>query len=323
MSDTTHAYRHASCKYVTWLITSCSEQNNTQYDMVHSYLRHDSFTRVTWLIYNFEKAQIYVWRDSLLHVLSKTKHDVTWLIYIWDVTWLYVWHDSFTRLELLVYDLTRLRAWRDSFMCVTWLRMCDLTYSYAWHDLFLCVTWLIQMCDMAHTDVWHDLFTCVTWLIHMCDMTYSYWNMTFSYVLHKSRTSVWHDLFTCMTWLLIHGTWLIHMCDMTQFIRVTLLTHKHVTWRIFLGDNVCRGNQKKRCDMTHVIWWRDSLHLCDMMGSAGEGVRGTKHNVGSCDKTHSWIIYKKTNRTWAPGTWFIDCFPKKNVMTHSMFFLHK
>jgi len=238
-----------------------------------------------------------MWHDSLLLVPSKTIRNMTWFIHICDMTHPHVWHDLFIILKRLkyMYDVTHYfmfsakqnTTWHDLFIyetsldymfdmthlhvwncwCMTWLvYVHDVTHLCVWRD-FVCVIWLIHMRDMTYSYVWHDLFTCVTWLIHMCDMTYSYWNMTFSYVLHKSRTSVWHDLFTCMTRLLIHVTWLIHMCDMTQFIRVTSLTHKHVTWRIFLGDNVCRGNQKKRCDMTHVIWWRDSLYLCDIMGS--------------------------------------------------------
>jgi len=278
---------------VTWFIHIC--------DMVHSYLRHDSFTRVTWLIYNFEMAHIYVWRDSLLHVLSKTQQDVTWLIYMCDRTRLYVWHDSFTRLELLVYDITRLRSWRDSFMCVTWLRMCDMTYSYAWHDLFTCVTWLIQMCDMTYEHVWHDSFICVTWLIHigtwlfrMCYISHAQASdMTYSHVWHDYLFML-HDLFICVTW---PSSYVWHYSHINTW-------HDAFFFAIwFVGET-----KKTKCDMTHVIWWRDSLHLCDMMGSAGEGVRGAKHNVGSCDKTHSWIIYEKTNRTWAPGTWFINFF---------------
>ena len=75
----------------------------------------------------------YVWHDSFICV--------TWLIHMCDMTHSYVWHDSF---------MTHSYVWHDSFICVTWLihmcdmthswliRMCDIkmTYSYVWHDSF-------------------------------------------------------------------------------------------------------------------------------------------------------------------------------------------
>jgi len=162
---------------------------------MHSYVWHDSFVYLPWLICNWVVTHLYVTR--LLPLTS------AWI----SAWWLsHVWHYSF------VYAI----------ICVTWLihicnHICDVTYSYVhsyvWHDLiaFICVTWLIRICihicdknhSYMHSYVSHDVFVHafirVTRLIricfHMCDITHS---CTLSYE--------WHDLFVsafiCVTWLI-------------------------------------------------------------------------------------------------------------------------
>ena len=98
-------------------------------DMTHSYVWHDSFICVTWLIHMCDMIHAHVWHDSFICV--------TRLIHMCDMTHSYVWHDSLT--------------------CVIWLiHMCDMTHSCVWHDSFICVTRLIHMCDMTHSYVWKD-----------------------------------------------------------------------------------------------------------------------------------------------------------------------
>ena len=95
----------------------------------YSYVWHDSFIRVTWLIHTCDMNHSNVWHDSFICV--------TWLIHICDMTHSYVWHDSF--------------------ICVTWLiHMRDMTHSYVWHDKikrttwsFICVPWLLNTWDMT------------------------------------------------------------------------------------------------------------------------------------------------------------------------------
>jgi len=133
MCDMTHSDVWHDSFIVTWLIQwVMSHMWDHMYDHLchgtYSYMRQDSFMRVTWLI--------RMWRDSFMRV--------TWLIHACDMTLPDVWHDVCRR--------------------VTWLiQMCDMTHSDVWHDSFI-VTWLIQMCDMTLSDVWHDSFI-VTWLI--------------------------------------------------------------------------------------------------------------------------------------------------------------
>jgi len=149
----------------TWLIHMC--------DMTHSYVCHDSFICVPWLIHSFICA--------------------TWLVHMRDVTHSYM------------CAMTRSYVCHDSFVYVPWLiHMCDMTHSYVWHDSFICGTWLIHMCAMTHSYVWHDSFICVpwlihsficaTWLVHMRDVTHSY-------MCDMTRSYAWRDSFVCATWL--------------------------------------------------------------------------------------------------------------------------
>jgi len=80
-------------------------------DMTHSYVWHDSFISVTWLIDVFDMTHTCIRTAS--HVLS------TVTCSSWLVTWL--------------------------------IHVCDMTHSYVWHDSFICVTWLIRMCDVTYS----------------------------------------------------------------------------------------------------------------------------------------------------------------------------
>ena len=183
----------------TWLIHMC--------EPTHSYVRHDSYTWDTTLLYTNELCRV-------------TRHR--------DMPHSYVWHDSFicvTWLILRVFTLLPPLRWHDSFNCVTWL-------IHMWRDLFTCVTlffapppcthiqlfflfrvfysesfyppsprashvwhlyvwhyfthrfhdpWLILICDMAHSYVWHVSSIRVTWLSHMARRG----KTTHSYVSHS------------------------------------------------------------------------------------------------------------------------------------------
>jgi len=174
--------------------------------MTHSYVWHDSFAWVTWLVRTWisrvvcgrSQARLRcVWRDSFACV--------TWIIHMCGIlirkcgmTHSRVWHYSFTRICCKYCKRSQARfrcVWHEAFMCVTWLtHMCDMTHPrglaeravdddnraasvydvYKWvtcvllgHIAFIHVTWLVYMCDVTHSHVWHDIFTCVAWLIHM------------------------------------------------------------------------------------------------------------------------------------------------------------
>jgi len=139
-----------------WLVHMC--------DMTHSYVWHDSFIRVTWLI---------VCHDSFICV--------TWLIHVCGMTHSYVWHDWL----VLMCDKTDAHVCHDSFVCVP-RASCDMIHSYVWHELSMGVTWILHMCDLTHSYVWYDSCIYVIWRMHISDMTHSY---------------VWHDSVLCLTCL--------------------------------------------------------------------------------------------------------------------------
>ena len=183
---------------------------------------HDSssYTRVTLHITCVATCMTrsYVWHDSFICV--------TWLVHMWDMTRSYAWHESFICFTWLVHvcDMTHWYVWHDAFICWTWLvYTCDRAHWYVWQDSLMCVClWLIHICDIIHSYVCvcvcvclcvlQDSFTCVKQSIHTCDIIRVTWLV---YTCDMTPLYVWHDSFVCVTWIIICVTWIIHMCDMT------------------------------------------------------------------------------------------------------------
>jgi len=160
--------------------------------VTHSHVRHDSFTRVTWLIQTSHSCvhneYTIMWHDTLIH----TCH----LIHMWHVTHMHMCHShSYVS---------------HSFICVTlyvWFHMCYFicVISYVWLYMcdFICVISYVRLC------VW----------FHMCDfirvISYVFYRrrcVTHTHVSRVRHSDVWHNSFICLTWL-------IHLC----------VTHTHVT----------------------------------------------------------------------------------------------
>jgi len=125
---------HTSMSHVTHMNESCH-----MCDMTHSYVWHDSFMCVTWLIHMCDMTHWYVWHDSFRTLPELKSPPVT----------------PNVRLAFHVCHMTH--SYDTAFTCVTWLiPMCHMTHSYVWHDSLICVTWLIRMRDMTHSYVRHD-----------------------------------------------------------------------------------------------------------------------------------------------------------------------
>jgi len=259
--------------------------------MTHSYVWHDSFIFVTWLIYKCDSNPCIITGTPSFPFKRATHR-----IHMCDMTHSYVWHDSF--------------------ICVTRLiHTCDTTHSYVWHDSFICVTRLIHMqcanlilqkslihCNaLPHTathcnTLQHTATHCHilqhtathcnqhTWILtnsvafesvcvsrgSVCTKTSTRWSRgaitkltklgsTNLSVTPRRNTPTLHTHTYTHTFICV--TWLIHMCDMTHsyvwhdsFICVTWFIHK--------------------CDMTHsyvqhdafiCVTWR--IHIWDMTHS--------------------------------------------------------
>jgi len=145
--------------------------------MTHSYVCHDAIICVPWLTHMCATNHSYMWHDS-----------VTRVTHTCDMTHSYVWHDWF------IYE-TRLAANSSYSWPPSALIWCDTTPSYVCHDSIICVPWLIYMCAMTHSDMWQPSpedsswswpsspsIRCI-WLTYTCTMTHSY-------VCHDSFTHV-------------------------------------------------------------------------------------------------------------------------------------
>jgi len=121
----------------TWLIHTCTtiQVSDVTHSRIHYnlYVWYDSFTHTIIYMCDMTHSHIqqfmrvtckgsWVWHDSFL--------SVTWLIHTCDMThWI-----CLTRLIHMCH-VTHAHMWYDSFICVTWLiHMCDMTLSYVWHD---------------------------------------------------------------------------------------------------------------------------------------------------------------------------------------------
>jgi len=170
--------------HILWLIHMC--------DMTRSYVWHDSFICVTWLI-----CVMNVWRVSFKCIYVRTSQ-MCGVIH----SNMYTWAHHKCGVLSYIYELTLRGTWtRPKY--VTWfIQMCDVIYSNVWRNLFKCVTWYIQMCDTIHSKVWRDLFKCETWFIQICDVDLVYvWRDSCIFVAMLSFTRV---------------TWHMHMCDVTS-----------------------------------------------------------------------------------------------------------
>jgi len=199
-----------SCICVKWL--------TYLYAMTHSYVGHDSFLRVTWLVH----ALLHAKKSMSMHICAMTH----W--YMCHDSFTHVWHDSympcFMRREICWCEEESFHAY------------CAMAHSYVCHDSFVREPWLIRTCAMTRSFVWpdsymryfmrrgvcscmlcHDPFIRVPWLIHM-------WAMTYSYMWHDSYKPYFISVHACfaMTHLFmwqdsfIFWPWLIHTCDMAR-----------------------------------------------------------------------------------------------------------
>jgi len=174
-------------------------------DMTHSYVWHDSFICVTWLIHMCDMTHSHVWHDSFTCV--------TWLIHICDMT-----HNLIACRFCQVPMTTKLLACNSkrSHMCVAYVtRMCEKQLIQTTH-LFACPIVIVCM------EVDYSLYVHVKWLsqtTHLiaCRSGHTYssqqlrivrllfvWKLTIVYMY------MWNDSFRLLTSLNIEVVTHIH-----------------------------------------------------------------------------------------------------------------
>ena len=194
-------------------------------DMTHSYVRHDWFICVTWLIHMCHVIHSYVWHDSFICV--------TWLIHMCDMTHSHMWHDSFIRVTCFFH------LWPDQYATPYSIHSCQGTrekikgkkttrahycravtswekvlFIQMWCDVTpLHVTWLI--------DTWHNAF--------VCDMIHPH-----MYALHVklagngNQKNTWGP--TSAGLRVCERRYSVYICDITPFREGMMYTHVIYMW---------------------------------------------------------------------------------------------
>ena len=205
-------------------------------NMTYSYLSHDSFICVTWLIHTSDMTQ-----DLCIAFICVTRLIHVCVIHMCDMTHSCLWHDSF--------------------ICVTWLiHVCDMTHSCVWHDSFICVTRLIHIFHMTISQTWDDTFIYATRCVAACVLQ----RVCCSVCVAASQT--WDDTFIDATRPIhmrhesvIYATWLTEMCDSLQRLkctRNTLSTLQRVNvWLIETSEKSGHDNV--------LVWCLCVMHRCD------------------------------------------------------------
>ena len=110
LSIYSHTFTHLHADSYTHTAWAGAAANHN--DMTHSYVWHDSFICVTWLIHMCDMTHSYVWHHSFNHThnLSVAQQPTTMTSWIYgcDMTCWYLWHDWFTCLTFHIYTYTRL-----------------------------------------------------------------------------------------------------------------------------------------------------------------------------------------------------------------------
>jgi len=206
------------------------------YDTTHSYVWHDSFIRVTWLIHMCDMTHSYVWHDSrwcevrdswVLLTCSYAQFDpfirVTRLIHIWDVTHSYVWNDSssvnfFYNIFLLfpgeARDCVAVCCRVLYFYVAVWCRVlfcvcCTVLQSSFWQSKARDLTHMNESC---HTYEWVTSHIWMSHVPHMNESCHTYkWVMSHTHQWVMSHT--WMSHVTCkneschMYAQVIHEVW--------------------------------------------------------------------------------------------------------------------
>jgi len=103
-----------------------------RYAMAYACVWHDSFTRVTWLIYVCDMTHLCVWHDSFIYV--------TKLIYMWERTCFTGWRRLVGSPKLQINFHKRATKYRSLLRKMTHKDKESYESSYMWRNSFTCGT---------------------------------------------------------------------------------------------------------------------------------------------------------------------------------------
>jgi len=103
-----------------------------RYAMAYACVWHDSFTRVTWLIYVCDMTHLCVWHDSFIYV--------TKLIYMWERTCFTGWRRLVGSPKLQINFHKRATKYRSLLRKMTYKDKESYESSYMWRNSFTCGT---------------------------------------------------------------------------------------------------------------------------------------------------------------------------------------
>jgi len=180
----------------------------------HSYVRHDSFIYVTWLIHTCCQA----WRDNVgVEYENITKSYVRRLLHMCDLIHSYWSNETPPRRCLPCTMLNNQEPEGRG----TPSKNENIIKTYVWR--------LLHMCELIHSYVQHDACIHAACRIYTCDMTPSYVRHASIHMYDLTRSHMRRDPFPYATWIFTCATWLIYMCDMTDS-HVRLDSFIYATW---------------------------------------------------------------------------------------------
>jgi len=254
-------------------------------DMTHSYVWHDSFICVTWLIHMCDMTHSYVWHDVFMCV--------PWLANLCAMT-----HWCMARLG------GKIDTWcvrHDSFICVT-----RLVHACVMNRFFVCNEshWLSWLASFAYACTEFNRSISLTrahpWDSHI-------------FVAHKeaSHHTYIHTKKRVMT---INETWLVHMCDMTCSCMChdsLLCVHKEakVMTRFFHKEALWSESSQKeaRKEASHDFVAHKERFLCGTQRTLSlwtllcEAIHHTKKRVVTINEIH-WFMARLCKKS-TPDVW--------------------
>jgi len=138
-------------------------------DTIHSYVWHDSFLCVTWLIHMCDMTSIYVWHVSFMccykqlpHAFICITYEVSHICHTYDMSHMchtyevsHIW--SVTQIHTYVTHMSHM--WYVTHMSHKFTHMRDMSHLYVWRNLFLC--------GMSYMKCHTDSHICHTYVTHV------------------------------------------------------------------------------------------------------------------------------------------------------------